>query len=67
MCRCGTAFLLMDTIKLDIDASTEIPAAVEVNPTDLPQVIANASSPRLEVTAPSQLLATPEQRLQGGI
>jgi hypothetical protein len=51
MCRCGTAFLLIDAVKLDVDADAEIPEAEDVNPTDLPHVIANASSPRLEVAA----------------
>lgn len=51
MCRCGTAFLLMDTISLEIEAGPEIPEAEDVIPTDLPHVIANASSPRLEVMA----------------
>ncbi len=51
MCRCGTSFLLMDAIKLDIEAGPEIPEAEDVKPTDLPEAIANASSPRLEVMA----------------
>ena len=51
MCRCSTAFLLMDAIKLDIEAGPEIPNAEDVDPADLPEVIANASSPRLEVMA----------------
>jgi hypothetical protein len=51
MCRCGTAFLLIDAIKLDIEAGPEIPEAEDVNPADLPKVIANAFSPRLEVMA----------------
>ena len=51
MCRCGTAFLLMDAIKINIEAGPEIPEAEDVNPTELPKVIANASSPRLEVMA----------------
>jgi hypothetical protein len=41
----------MDTMKLDIEAGPEIPVAEDVNPADLPKVIANASSPRLEVRA----------------
>jgi hypothetical protein len=51
MCRCGTAFLLLDALKLDIAAGPEIPVADDVNPADLLKVISNASSPRLEVTA----------------
>lgn len=51
MCRCGTAFLLMDAVKLDIEAGLEITEAEDVNPKDLPRVISNASSPRLEVMA----------------
>ena len=49
MCRCGTAFLLMDAVKLNIEAGLEITEAEDVNPKDLPRVISNASSPRLEV------------------
>jgi hypothetical protein len=51
MCRCGTAFLLMDAVKLDIEAGLEITEAEDVNPKDLQRVISNASSPRLEVMA----------------
>ena len=51
MCRCGTAFLLLDAIPLDIEAGPETPEAEDVNPVDLPKVIANAFSPRLEVMA----------------
>ena len=51
MCRCGTAFLLMDAVKLDIEAGLEITEAEDVNPKDLPMVISNAPSPRLEVMA----------------
>ena len=51
MCRCGTAFLLMDAVKLDIEAGLEITEAEDVNPKDLPRVISKASSPRLEVMA----------------
>lgn len=51
MCRCGTAFLLMDSKKLDIEACPEITEAEDVNPKELPTVIHNASSSRLEVMA----------------
>lgn len=51
MCRCGTVFLLMDAIKIDIEAGPEITEAEDVNPKDLPRVISKASSPRLEVMA----------------
>ena len=51
MCRCGTAFLLMDAVQLDIEAGPEIADAEDVNPADLPKIIGNASSPRLEVMA----------------
>lgn len=51
MCRCGTGFLLMDAVKLDIEAGLEITEAEDVNPKDLPRVISNAPSPRLEVMA----------------
>ena len=51
MCRCGTAYLLMDAVKIDIEAGPEISEAEDVNPKDLPRVISKASSPRLEVMA----------------
>jgi hypothetical protein len=41
----------MDTISLEIEAGPEVPEAKDVNPADLPKIIANASSPRLEVMA----------------
>jgi hypothetical protein len=41
----------MDAVKLDIEAGLEITEAEDVNPKDLPRVISNASSPRLEVMA----------------
>ena len=45
MCRCGTAFLLMDTIGLEIEAGPELPEAEDVNPVDLSKVIANEPAP----------------------
>jgi len=51
MCRCGTAFLLVDAVKIEIEAGPEITEAEDVNPKDLPRVISKASSPRLEVMA----------------
>jgi hypothetical protein len=51
MCQCGTAFLLQDTISLDIDASDEIKAPKHVEFAQLPQIIATTKSPHVEVTA----------------
>ena len=51
MCKCGTAFLLRDTISLDIDAGDDVPPTSYVEAAQLPQIIANAKSPRVEVTA----------------
>jgi hypothetical protein len=41
----------MDAVKLDIEAGPEITEAEDVNPKELPMVIHNASSSRLEVMA----------------
>ena len=53
MCKCGTAFLLRDTISLDIDAGDGdgIPPTSYVEFAQLPQIIATTKSPRVEVTA----------------
>ena len=51
MCQCGTAFLLRDTISLDLDASDEIKAPKHVEFAQLPQIIATTKSPHVEVTA----------------
>jgi hypothetical protein len=51
MCQCGTAFLLQDTISLDIDASDEIKAPKHVEFAQLPQIIASTKFPHVEVTA----------------
>lgn len=51
MCQCGTAFLLRDTISLDIDAGDDIPPTSYVESAQLPQIIAATKSPRVEVTA----------------
>ena len=51
MCQCGTAFLLRDTISLDIDAGDDIKAPQHVEFAQLPQIITNTKSPHVEVTA----------------
>ena len=51
MCQCGTAFLLRDTISLDIDAGDEIKAPKHVEFAQLPQIIADTKSPHVQVTA----------------
>jgi hypothetical protein len=51
MCKCGAAFLLRDTISLDIDAGDDIPPTSHVEAVQLPQIIAATKSPRVEVTA----------------
>jgi len=51
MCQCGTAFLLQDTISLDINAGDEIKAPEHVEFAQLPQIIATTKSPHVEVTA----------------
>ncbi len=51
VCRCGTAFLLRDAIRLEIEASPDTPFSPKPADADLPTVINSASSPRLEATA----------------
>ena len=51
VCRCGTAFLLRDAIRLEIEASPDTPFPPKPADADLPTVINSASSPRLEATA----------------
>ena len=51
MCQCGTAFLLRDTISLDIDASEGVPNTSYVEAAQLPQIIATTKSAHVEVTA----------------
>jgi hypothetical protein len=51
LCQCGTAFLLRDTISLEIDAGDDIQPTSHVEAAQLPQIIANTKSPRVEVTA----------------
>ena len=51
MCKRGTAFLLRDTISLDIDAGEDIPPTSYVEALQLPQIIATTKSPRVKVTA----------------
>ena len=51
MCQCGTAFLLRDTISLDINANDEIKAPEHVEFAELPQIIATTKSSHVEVTA----------------
>ena len=51
MCQCGTAFLLQNTIRLDIDAGDEIMAPKHVEFAQLPQIIATTKSSHVEVTA----------------
>ena len=51
MCQCGTAFLLRDTISLDINASDEIKSPEHVEFAQLPQIIATTKSSHVEVTA----------------
>ena len=51
MCRCGTAFLLRDAIRLEIEASPDTPFPPKPADADLPSVIQSASSAQLEATA----------------
>lgn len=51
MCQCGTAFLLQDTISLDINAGDEVKAPKHVEFAQLPHVIATNKFPHVEVTA----------------
>ena len=51
VCRCGTAFLLRDAIRLEIEASPDTPFPPKPADADLAAVINSASSPRLEATA----------------
>ena len=51
VCQCGTAFLMRDTTSLKLDASPDISFPTKPSDAHLPEIIANASSPRLEVTA----------------
>jgi hypothetical protein len=51
VCRCGTAFLLRDAIRLEIEASPDTSFPPKPADADLPSVINSASSPRLEATA----------------
>ena len=51
MCQCGTAFLLRDSISLDIDAGDEVKAPKHVEFAQLPQIIATTKFPHVEVTA----------------
>jgi len=51
VCQCGTAFLMRDATSLELDASPEIPFPTKPSDDQLPEIIANASSPRLEATA----------------
>ena len=51
VCRCGTAFLLRDAIRLEIEASPDTLFPPKPAAADLAAVINFASSPRLEATA----------------
>ena len=51
VCRCGTAFLLRDAIRLDIEASGDTSFPPKPADTDLPSVIYAATSPQIEATA----------------
>ena len=51
VCRCGTAFLLRDAIRLEIEASPDTPFPPKPADADLPSVIRNAASPQVEATA----------------
>ena len=51
MCKCGAAFLLRDTISLDIDAGDDVPPTSYVESAQLPKIVATTKSPRVEVTA----------------
>lgn len=51
MCKCGTAFVLWETVSLGIDAGDDIPPTSYVESAQLTQIIATTKSPRVEVTA----------------
>ena len=51
VCHCGTAFLLRDAIRLEIEASPDTPFPPKPADADLPSVIRNAASPQVEATA----------------
>lgn len=51
LCRCGVGYLLQDVIRLDIEAGPEIDFAERPKDAQLPAIIENASSTRVEVTA----------------
>jgi hypothetical protein len=51
VCRCGTAFLLRDAIRLEIEASGDTSFPPKPADTDLPSVIHAATSPQIEATA----------------
>jgi hypothetical protein len=50
-CRCGTAFLLRDAIRLEIEASGDTPFSPKPADADLPSVIQAATCPQVEATA----------------
>jgi hypothetical protein len=51
VCRCGTAFLLRDAIRLEIEASPDTPFPPKPADADLLSVIQAAPSPQVEATA----------------
>ena len=51
VCRCGTAFLLRDAIRLEIEASPDTLFPPKPAAADLPSVIQAATSPQVEATA----------------
>jgi len=51
LCRCGAAFLLQDTIRVGMEAGPAIKFADRPANVQLPSIIKNASSPRVEVAA----------------
>jgi hypothetical protein len=51
VCRCGTAFLLRDAIRLEIEASPGTLFPPKPADADLPSVIQATSSPQVEATA----------------
>lgn len=51
VCRCGTAFLLRDALRLEIEASPDTPFPPKPADADLPSVIKAAAFPLLEATA----------------
>ena len=51
VCRCRTAFLLRDAIRLEIEASPDTPFPPKPADADLPSIIQAATSPQVEATA----------------